>query len=363
MKRISDPEKFGKSATGKDALTLSVRVDLPALKDFLAESVERFESVEYKNDFGWIDQVAEVRDPKIIESLNARLIESIKKKEFETTWMAVPEIVDWEIIGGFEFSGSDRVEPHDDVFIGDFLDTLSPGVEITTDLLKKESVCAISAEDDNIREQWSVYSCLYSEQRDEVRKKTFLLSNGKWYEIAADFAEEVNSDFVEFRDKSRGVAFAECDGEKEGEYNERVARDSDYCLMDKKMIMHGGGYGKVEFCDLLTKDKKIIHVKHYAGSSVLSHLFSQGLVSGELFLRDKKFREKVNTELSTGFKLADAKVKPKPSDYEIIFAIISSSSKPLEIPFFSKVSLRNAKNRLEAFGYPVSLVKIQNVQP
>jgi uncharacterized protein (TIGR04141 family) len=42
----------------------------------------------------------------------------------------------------------------------------------------------------------------------------------------------------------------------------------------------------------------------------------------------------------------------------IVFAIISSLSKELEIHSFSKVSLRNAKRRLETYGYKVSLQKI-----
>ena len=43
--------------------------------------------------------------------------------------------------------------------------------------------------------------------------------------------------------------------------------------------------------------------------------------------------------------------KPNPSDYEVVFAIISSRPETLEIPFFSKVSLLNARRRLETFGY------------
>ena len=104
--------------------------------------------------------------------------------------------------------------------------------------------------------------------------------------------------------------------------------------MDRKMINHGGAHSKIEFCDLITKDKKLIHVKHYGGSSVLSHLFSQGLVSGELFLGDSKFREKVNAKLPDGFKITDTKVRPISSHYEIIFGIISSSTKRLGNPVF-----------------------------
>ncbi|MCD4705514.1 TIGR04141 family sporadically distributed protein, partial [bacterium] len=57
-------------------------------------------------------------------------------------------------------------------------------------------------------------------------------------------------------------------------------------------------------------------------------------------------------------KFGNFKKKPKSSEYEIIYAIISKSEKDLDIPFFSKINIRNAKRRLETFGYSVSLLKI-----
>ena len=42
----------------------------------------------------------------------------------------------------------------------------------------------------------------------------------------------------------------------------------------------------------------------------------------------------------------------------MVFAIVSKSEKPLDIPFFSKVSLRNARKRLSAYGYTVTRKKI-----
>jgi len=72
-------------------------------------------------------------------------------------------------------------------------------------------------------------------------------------------------------------------------------------------------------------------------------------------LTDKDFRDKVNEKLSNSYKIDNANTKPNPSDFQVIFGIISSSFKQLEIPFFSKVSLRNAKRRLEIYGYKVSL--------
>ena len=92
----------------------------------------------------------------------------------------------------------------------------------------------------------------------------------------------------------------------------------------------------------------------------MSHLFQQGVVSGELFLSDGNFRNKVNKLLSDKFKLNNPLVRPNPADYEICYGIMSDVPGPLHIPFFSKVVLRNAVKRLRAYGYKVTKKKIES---
>jgi len=58
-----------------------------------------------------------------------------------------------------------------------------------------------------------------------------------------------------------------------------AAGNGAYALMDRKEVMIGGGRSRVEFCDLYSNNKEIIHVKKYGGANLLSHLFSQALVS------------------------------------------------------------------------------------
>jgi uncharacterized protein (TIGR04141 family) len=55
-------------------------------------------------------------------------------------------------------------------------------------------------------------------------------------------------------------------------------------------------------------------------------------------------------------------VRPNAAEYEIVFAVISKSAGELDIPFFSKVSLRNARRRLGSFGYRVTKKKIQKTE-
>jgi len=129
---------------------------------------------------------------------------------------------------------------------------------------------------------------------------------------------------------------------------------------EKKTIQYGGGYNKIEACDLFSKSGSFIHVKRYGGSSSLSHLFAQGLVSGELFQTDAYFREKVNGLLPDTHKLANITAHPTPGQYQIVFAIISDSEgDELELPFFSRLNLRHAVRRLTGYGYKVSIAKIK----
>lgn len=271
--------------------------------------------------------------------------------------MAIPEIVAWEDVLEFKLK---KKSFGDDVDLPLYLSFISDKERqnLSLETLKKQVIDCISASRNDPMHSWKVYNCLYCEIDNSGQ--TFILSNGKWYQIESDFAKQVSDSFDSFKKQTAGVSLPECNQkEHEDKYNERVANElQDVCNMDRKTINHGGANQKIEFCDLFTNDKKLIHVKHYGASSVLSHLFSQGLVSGELFLADQEFRKKLNDKLPNGYKLANVTDKPKSSEYEVVFAIISKSEKELNVPFFSKVNVRNAKRKLETFGYKVSLLKI-----
>lgn len=352
---------FGQTITGKDSLNLSIKIDLPNIHGFLKYCYSKYISDDYKKDFGWVDQVSEIKDPNIIEKLDNELIEKIKNNNFEKVWMAIPEIISWEDISEFRF------KKHifgDDIDIPTYLGFLSDeeGENVSVETLKSQYVDCVSASSDDVIKSWKVYNCIYCEIGNDSQIR--ILSNGKWYQIESEFAKQVADSFEEFRRQTSGISLPECkQNEHEDKYNDRIATEiGNACCMDRKTINHGGANQKIEFCDLFTADRKIIHVKHYGASSVLSHLFSQGLVSGELLLSDKEFRDKLNNkfeELGKDiYKFQNTSDKPKTSDYEIVFAIISKSDKELDIPFFSKVNIRNAKKRLEMLGYSVSLLKI-----
>jgi len=352
---ISKDEHLGKIITGKDALSVSVPINMTNIADFLAYCHERFKSADYKTDFDWIDQIAEVRSATVEDSLNAQLIKRINQGNFSKMWMAVPEVVDWSALSGFRYLRAKRANVHDDLRLDEFLSETGEQ-DITVDVLKHKHVFAISAETDEQVHRWPAYSCLYAEI--ELSGSTYVLNNGKWYEIASGFVSEVQRDFVGMKESD--VNLPEYTGGSKLDYNTLAANavGNAYC-MDQQMIIHGGGHSRIEFCDILTSDRKLIHVKKYGGSSVLSHLFSQGAVSGELLVSDGDFRSKVIEKLPRGYKQTISRgVRPDASQYEIVYAIISGSDNPLDLPFFSKVSLRNARRRLMSYGFSVTKKKI-----
>ena len=125
-----------------------------------------------------------------------------------------------------------------------------------------------------------------------------------------------------------------------------------------KEIMIGGGRSRVEFCDLFSKDGQIVHVKRYGGSAVLSHLFNQAVVSADCFINEPTFRSELNSLLPVGYRLADHTSVPNASNYTVCLAIMSKEPGGLELPFFSKVSLKYAVRALRRMGFKVAKLKI-----
>ncbi len=124
------------------------------------------------------------------------------------------------------------------------------------------------------------------------------------------------------------------------------------------MRLAGAG-GPFEFCDLLTPDYHIIHVKKYSSSSVLSHLFSQAYVSAEALINTSDVVTQVNAHLA---ELGNFQFVFNPATQprnRIVFAIMQPNE-TLHMPFFSKVNFRQFAQRLGAMGYQVEVCRIGN---
>lgn len=192
-------------------------------------------------------------------------------------------------------------------------------------------------------------------------KKSYLLSSGKWYQIDDGFVASIDR-VVESIPRC-DVGLPAYNDATEGKYNERVADSSQnrFALVDADMVRHGGGRSSIEFCDLYSRERDMIHVKRYSGSGTLSHLFAQASVSGQLFKSDAEFRGKVNTKLPASHRVPDPKAPILQGDYRVIIAVVGGPTACTKLLFFSRVTLKHAFTQLDAYGYkvPVSHIPLE----
>ena len=359
-----DDVDLGHRLHGVDSLMATVRVELADLPELLRTYLVQYRSTNYKKNFPWIDHIAEVKDATLRQSLDERLLGIIQKRDLETCWLAVPEIVDWNQIHRFRYGKSRKNPTHHDIDLETWLTELicttkrvcSPA-DVYLKLLSNRKVVGLDADGKDVA-QWSIYKCLNAEIEGDY-DDAYLISAGKWYRVARNFVEGVNRDFDQIPRFDHPLP--EYCHDSEGSYNETVAQsDPDkFALMDKENIPYGGGPNRIEFCDLYSRHRDIIHVKRYGGSNVLSHLFSQGTVSGEVFWMQPDFRQLVNQRLPESHQIDDHTRQPARGEYQVVFAVVSTQAgEELSLPFFSRLNLRAAARRLQGYGYRVSIAKI-----
>ena len=346
---------FGSHVTGRDALTLALEISLDGLKDVLLEAISRYET-SLPKEFEWVYNIQRLKDKEIIEALDLELDDILADKNFGNMWLGEPEIVDWESQIGYSFDLYAKTPRHVVLRLDDLVQYFEDkGITFTSESLKLQIININDSEFNSIK-KWSAYRCLYAEV--SLDKEKYILRNGLWYKVNTDFADSVdeylkNLDPYDFE-------FPIYTHEREEDYNISV-RDTNgnIELMDKEFVKIGGPYDKLEFCDLIKDSSEFIHVKYYRSSSTLSHLFSQGFVASEAFIGDAGFRHRLNDKLPDASKLKDADSRPDPSEYKIVYAIATNRNLPGELPFFSKVTLKNALKQLKTLNFNVSLSAIQ----
>lgn len=355
---VSDDDQYVTGIlAGGDILSLTAEVDISNIVDFLKKTYRKYKLTTYTRNFAWIDQIQDVKDTRLIELLDAKLIEAVNI-ESQDIWMAVPELIEWSEVKGFKYAGS---QIHDDIDIekvrGSFREPL-----IRFDQLKGKKITVISALDDSQLRSWAASKCLFGEIM--LNNKAYCINSGKWYCINTDFVQQVNNDYS--RTKISPIVFDEFNANHDSEhaYSKSFTDNhiDQYILMDADNIAYGGGHSSIELCDILSEQKEMIHIKPYSGSSTLSHLFSQAAVSAELVLSDNAFLIKANERIlqkapNLNFEIIDRR------KIKVVFGIITKYQEPLpRLPFFSMVSFRYTKRRLEAFGFDVSIKNILNVK-
>jgi uncharacterized protein (TIGR04141 family) len=351
-------EQLGTRMTGSDSLSVSVRMELSDLPGLLKLYKQKFEE-DLPADYAWVNNIRQVKKTSpIVAELDAILVEKLNRDEHERIWLSIPEVIDWTKVVGFMFTHTGRAR-HPDITLKGFLDSVDDDEQIDIQMLHTRDVMCSDADNRPVARKWSVYKCIYAEIDHSGEK--YVLNGGTWFQVGSDFVKATNAQFSAARYSK--LQLPDYAGGGEGTYNASVAKAQAavFALLDKDLIIHGGSRGKVEVCDLLSSSKHLIHVKIYGRSSVLSHLFAQGFVSGQLIQLDREFRRKLKAKLKGAFAaLVNVNSRPVDKEFTIIFAVISNApGKALDLPFFSRVNFNNTARVLEGFGYNVELLKIE----
>ena len=350
---------LGSRMTGTDSLTVSVQTELANIPALLTAYIENFEKDLSKTDYQWVNNISAVKsNSSTVHKLDEELIVKFNNKDYSNLWLAIPQIIDWEAVKGFIFTNGKKIL-HPDINLEGFLSTVKDDASITLELLKSRRVYCADEEHNSIYSSWPIYKCIYAEIDHEENK--YILNDAKWFKVNKSFVKKTDVDFQAI--ESSALSLPLYFGGGEGKYNSDTVNanpDQFVLLDDKNKIFHGGGHGQVEVCDLLSINKQLIHVKIYGKSSVFSHLFAQGFVSGQLLQLDSEFRHKVKSKLHQPFcDLINVEKRPDEREFTVIYAVISDSpGDDLQLPFFSRVNLNNTAKTLKGFGYNVEILKI-----
>lgn len=360
MKNVSGKSEdvmFEKSMlTGGDIFSLTVSRDISNIDEFLDYCYRRYKDTTYQDKFAWIDNIKYIRDKNIIEQLDTKLIEEINNENYTQVWMAVPEVVEWENIKDFIIS-NDSIH-YSDIEIDKVIASLRNPLTCVAQLQNKTIKAMSSRDDTETVYKWIAYDCTVAEIT--LNGCEYCLSNGKWYRINNDFSNEITRQYNEIQ--LFNEALIDYNHEDEDDYNTALVKELDNALLLHRCTIPTVGQGNsIEPCDVLWNNK-IIHIKRNGGSSLLSHLFNQALVSSQIWL-DSSERQKIKAEL---IKKGYNDVIPErfnSADYEIVIAIINkfTEERP-KIPFFSKVAICFTIKNIKNFGFKVSIKNIVNVK-
>jgi uncharacterized protein (TIGR04141 family) len=279
----------------------------------------------------------------------------------------------------YRFAGPGLRGSHPDLLMRHYTDAMGDRLaEVTPDVLRAHRIIAEFNDDGRPDTKWSVRTALIGSLEHENER--FATNEGEWYRIEQNFRDAIEEGFnglVETWDVPpeplRKIFDEQGNGryESEAAYNVRFAQQHGYVLLDKALIqVPGVDRSEFETCDVLdVAGKRFLHIKKSSRrSSVLSHLFKQGANAARHFNMFAgawaRLREVVvaNAGEQAANQLDEVRADDRPWKVEFVIADTPRTDGRFNIPFFSKVSLRDEVRMLRAMHYIAGL-KFIELQP
>jgi uncharacterized protein (TIGR04141 family) len=360
---------FAHFIAGKDSLSITCEVEADTVQAKCAEIFAAYRLTVYRQEFAWVDNMRRVAEKDLIAELDELLfkaLEDLRGGSPSDLHMAPPEIVDYtegsELhYNGFGSHGTNFYSLSIEDYVAE-LNRCAFAGDIA-EIKESHTIKAKGDDEEEFSEKWRVYNCFVFETAIGAAKaqQHFVLFAGTWYRVEKQFKDRVEA-FFDAIPKATIIGATECRNEQEL-IADLAATRPDLLKMDQEFVTPSGvKYANLEVCDFFSNDGKFIHLKDGHSSGPISHLWAQGVVSVDAFLTDAGFRKRLRAKvrsLGGGFEslLPKSTEKVTRDSYGVVYGVMRKpyADGTLGLPFFSKVSLQAAAERIAQFGIPLSI--------
>jgi uncharacterized protein (TIGR04141 family) len=345
--------------SGNDSVSIYTEIEFDKFPEIAERLITAYFSEDYKEQYPWAEFIGLESDPLIIKKLEQALTNCFNERNTLNFWLAPPRIIDYEDFSGFVYSiktiRNGTPCKHPELNIDAFLAEapFKNNTSITIGAMKTKNIYLLNGNDQQI-DTIGFFEALNGEI--ECCGQKYVLNDGHWYSIKGSFASEVESYFQRIP-RWNGFETKHYHDKRECCYLRRIADSEEIAVLDQHWVRQKDIKQNYEFCDLLTQCHRIIHVKHYGGSSVLSHLFAQATTGVDMLLNCPEVIPQIEEHLEETY--LSFHFDPLSSrKHIIVLAVIQSREGDLHLPFFSKVNLRHHARDMQNKGFTVELAKI-----
>ena len=298
-------------------------------------------------------------------------VESIKANE-ERFELSLPANSEAEGVS-FRFSGPRLKRSYPDLLLRHYVEAMGEAIDrITTRTLVDHKIIS-EFDDDRPSISWPLKKALLGSI--SKNNERYAVNDGRWYRVDENFRVSVETSFAEIvRDwdvpRPSPIMKLYDEGrngriEIEADYNARIAAELGLVLLDTtEIVIPDVVRSGFEPCDLLdVANKRFIHVKKNSRrSNILSHFFKQGSNSGQQFRKVPATWMRLIQLVRDADHEEEAVIleeqRDNPADgWTVEFWVADAPRRngDFNIPFFSKISLRDEVTALRAMQYRVAL--------
>ena len=364
----------GDNMAGSRSLKITGAFEYGDIPNLAEDLLALYDSTAYRDtEFKIIDSVKPITDGVKIRELNEVAAERIRNKQ-DSFELGLPSSADTEGVA-FKFLGPSLRNYFPDLLLRHYVAAMEGKGKLSTmdartlDSHKIEAVL----DDDRPSIKWKLRKALIGSV--DINSERFAINEGNWFQIDDNFRISVENAYSETvaawegEQPTRIVTTYDTEGngklEREEDYNRRLAFQFGYALLDQKEItVPNVSRSGFEPCDLLDiEGRRFIHVKKSSrNSSVLNHFFKQGSNSARQFKRIPaswtRLVEKLGeTHQNDHAESLAAAIESGTAGWDVEYWIVDSprSNGEFNIPFFSKISLRDERLDMLMMEYGVRL--------